>query len=178
MRTIGFLILTLFSANAQNKADIQSIRNIYYKIKEDVSFSVKYKSEGRLYCNKIERNVNDMSWRAMGSYHKTTNLWYSYNFSDEHKNFYPKLEYVTVSEIESKLHYSVEYLFENEKLIFCYTKSEIGEFRFYFKNEKLIKEIKKTNENVDENEYMVIPTSDIVLAEGKLLQKKFQYLFN
>lgn len=171
--SLSFTIL-----NAQSKHDIQHIRKVYQQAKEQIAFSIKNKFEGNLYCNTLEENVNNSSWRAVGTYNKKSQFWYNKDPSfSESLGENPKacLQMVTEkAKISDRMYYK-EYLFENGQLVFIYIKYpsenliKSEELRLYFKNEKLIKQLGKPN----------IYSGDIesLMVEAKLKMKLFLATF-
>ncbi len=149
MKRITFtflMILAITMAKTQQNADIQDIRKLYYKTKSDIAYSKKNKFEGKMYCNRLIKNENKRSWRAVGTYHYDIRYWYWDNplaMLDEGADPINALDMVIVDgEVSARKFYS-EYLYSGGNLCFAYYKRDELEVRLYFKDKKLIKQIGK-----------------------------------
>ncbi len=160
MKKISILLMMIcFSAaniRAQQSADIQKIRKLYYETKSDIEYSKKNKFEGKLYCNRLIKNENNRSWRAVGNYHYDIRYWYHENplaLLDEGANPHNALKMVIIDgELSARKFYS-EYLYYGLNLCFAFYKRDSLEVRLYFKDKKLIKQVGKFDDyssSVDE----------------------------
>ncbi len=139
--TIIILLLTT-GVFAQEKAAIQQIRKWYNETKKEIVFAQEHPKEGILYCDIIEKNVHNASWRAVGVYHIKKQMWYN-DQTDFLDNPRAGLSMVIINlERSIRKEYS-EYLYHNGELVFVYYKDNLNELRFYFKSNKLIKKIEK-----------------------------------
>ncbi len=137
------LVIICFAAlsmNAQQSSYIQSIKKWYKETKSNIAYSKKHKLEGSLYCDIIERNINRVSFPAVGVFHIKQELWYS-THPDNLDNPAEGLEMVIVNCERASLKYYEEYLFHNGQLVFSFYKEGDLELRYYFKNKKLIKKL-------------------------------------
>ncbi len=139
-----FLLLSLVAVNihAQQKADIQQIRKWYNETKKAIAFAQKHQREGALYCDVIEKNVHNASWRAIGWYNVKKQMWYNdqIDFLDNPRE---GLNMVIINVTRDVRKEYSEYLYYEGELVFMYYKDVLNEMRFYFKNGKLIKKIEK-----------------------------------
>ncbi len=146
MKKISILtaVISLLFANlqAQQQSDILNIRKWYNETKKDIAFAQKNQGEGTLYCDVIEKNVHNASWRAVGQYHIKKQMWYNdqMDFLDNPRE---GLNMVIINVTRSVREEYSEYLYHKGKLVFMYYKDALNEMRFYFKNGKLIKKLEK-----------------------------------
>lgn len=139
---IALIALLPSSILAQQKEAILHIKKVYYELKEDIAFSREHKFEGRLYCNKLEENVNGKSWSGVGTYHSVIEYWYDDNpvlVDDYSENPQSCLKMVIENTVSADRKYYIEYLFDEGQLIFVYYKSPTNEMRFYANNNMPIK---------------------------------------
>ncbi len=159
-------------AFAQNKYDIQHIRDVYYSVKEDIAFSKEHKFEGRLYCDIAEKNAHGKSWRATGVFHSKTEYWYNDDpsiINGVGENPRTCLDMVIENmEIAARQLY-IEYLFEKGQLIFVFYKTDDVEVRLYFKDNRLIKQLGKFENDV--------PTTKEIMGYAETCMQQFLYSF-
>lgn len=132
--------------NAQNTdADIKEIKNIYYKLKEEMkaASTAEYAS---YYVVKTEENTLRKSMPAVGNYYGSTEYWYVDNeeegkFGTDGILVYKKSDFQIAARKEFR-----EYVFSDGNLIFCFIKTAGAEYRYYFKNDKLISFADKAGE--------------------------------
>ncbi len=158
--------LAFTSIEAQQKADIQQIRKWYNATKERIAFSKKNKLDGSLYCNLVEENVHGTSWRAVGTYHVKSRFWYN-DQPDFLDNPRTGLEMVIINGKSAVLEYYMEYLFHNGKPVFVFYKAGSDELRYYFKGNKLIKQLGKCKED------MYMPTASQVQQNAEVFMKQY-----
>lgn len=155
-----FFLGTVFS----QETEIEKIREIYKKTEEQIKEGLAQEGGG-LYSNEIIVNSNNGSWRAVGNYSKKVTFWYDDDPDmaveiDENATKTSVLKKIVVTTSASAgMKTYTEYLFDNDKLIFCFIKDDVyeehTEFRYYFSNDKLIRymdgqEIKKENPDVSD----------------------------
>ncbi len=174
MKRINILsiLILLISVNVQAQSDIniQTIRKRYYEVKKEIKYSEKNKEEGSLYCDILERNVNGASWQAVGTFHLKQKFWYK-SQDDFPDNPNSGLEMVIVNCERAAAKFYSEYLFHEGKLIFVFYKNENEELRYYFKNNKLIKQLGEYKENM----YML--SADEALKNSKIYIKQYMSVF-
>ncbi len=123
-------------------------------------------------------NSGNLSWRAVGGYQKTTTFWYTdepYLADGAGKSV---LKFISVKS-EATYNENQEYLFEDGKLIFYfyhfdYGEEDIQEYRFYFKDEKLIRYLQKGSE---ENPRYTRGDAHKVYDNAEQLSKSFMESF-
>ncbi len=154
------------SINAQQNIDIQQIRKFYNATKERIEFSKKNKLEGNLYCDIIEKNVHGASWRAVGNFNIKSQFWYN-DQPDFLDNPRTGLEMVIIDCEYSIVQYYKEYLFHNGQLVFVFYKNDKNELRYYFKDNKLIKQLGEFKEE------MYMPTVQEVQNEAEVYMNQY-----
>ena len=137
---LSFILMSPVLIYAQS---IQEIRSHYKAIADLIA---DCESECSLYKNELIVNSNNGSWRAVGTYSKSVEFWYT---DDPTKcdecvlGGLSVLEKVVVREAGSTYKSLTELLFKNGVLIFCYRKNEdeegLNEQRFYFEKGTLIR---------------------------------------
>ncbi len=163
---IGILCVNL---QAQQKSDVQKIKDWYYKVKEAIKYSKEHKLEGKLYCDITSKNVNGASWSAIGEYSSKIQTWYNDDpdyAKDIEEN--PRECLVMVienTEKESTRKYYAEYLFMDGQLAFVFYKRNDVTLRLYVKNNKVIKQIGKLDKDYDVTEY--------ILQNGEVYMQSF-----
>ncbi len=154
---IGFVSTSIY---AQQSTDIKQIKNWYYTTKKQIEYSKKNQN-GVAYCNVIERNKH----RSMGTYYAEEQFWSSFNDDNTRLN----LDMVIVNRDFSYY----EYLYHDGQLVFVFCKDEYNQHRFYFKNKKLIKELRGTNVG----EGMITPTAESLLQTSETYMQQHLSLF-
>lgn len=160
MRTLFLSISLLFIVNiafAQDE-DIKHIRKQYYDIVNQISESRKAGYEGTLYCNTMELNKFGKAWRAVGHFNEKVEIWYEDDprHAEEEK---PEntLKMIVVTGESSAFGYYKEFLFEDGILIFAFNKfrneGNPQEFRYYFKDGKIIKRVSDEEGSMAEEGY-------------------------
>lgn len=165
--TLLAVCFAMTTLKAQNKTDIQHIKDIYYKVKEDIAFSKEHKFEGSLYCDMMEKNVNGKSWSAIGEYRSKVQFWYDEDpdmSDDEDPRNALKIVVENTSKANTRTYYA-EYLFDKGKLIFVFYKRNAEEIRFYFKDNGLIHQIGTFEEYT--------PTEKEIQHNGEIYMKTF-----
>ncbi len=130
--TIIILLITI-GISAQKKADIQQIRKWYGETKNKIANSQKQKTQTPLLCTVFERNA----YKNEGAFHLKQEFWHNF----EEMNTQQGLEMVILN---AKKSFYAEYLYHKGELVFVFFKDYLNEFRFYFKDDVLIKEVKGT----------------------------------
>ncbi len=129
---IAVALLSLATGmSAQQKADIQQIRKWYNETKNKIANNQKQRAQIPLICTVLENNA----YNAQGAYHMKQQFWHNFEDTDTRKG----LEMVILN---SNQNFYAEYLYHKGKLVFAFFKDYLNEFRFYFKNGVLIKEVK------------------------------------
>ncbi len=136
------IVLVTTGVVAQEKADILQIRKWYNETKKEIAFAQEHPREGVLYCDVIEKNVHNASWRAIGEYHIKKQIWYN-DQPDFLENPRTGLSMVIINLRRSVRKEYSEYLYHNGNLVFVYYKDNLNELHFYFKHNKLIKKIEE-----------------------------------
>ncbi len=163
---ISFVFVNL---QAQQQSDIEQIRKWYYATKNEISTSKKDKYDGSLYCDIIKRNVHKAFWEVVGDFSSNTEYWYNKdpNLMFENDNIRACLEMVIDNTQSGLFKYYSEYLYHDGQLVFAFYKVNDEEMRFYFKNNKLIKQ---TGEITD-----LPPSSQNIKANAEAYMKKYLY---
>ncbi len=165
---IIFVSFLFTNAKAQQQSDIKQIRKWYYSTKNEISTSKKDKYEGSLYCDITRRNVHKAFWPVVGDFTSNTQYWYNdepnLTFEDD-DNPRACLEMVINNTQSGLFKYYSEYLYHDGQLVFAFYKANDEEMRFYFKNNKLIKQ---TGEITD-----LPPTSQSIKATAETYMKKY-----
>ncbi len=153
---MGILAINL---QAQKQADIQQIRKWYNTTKKKIEFSKKSK-KSTLYCIILEKNA----YNTEGASYMKQQFWCNFESTDTRAG----LDMVIIN---ADYYYS-EYLYHKGQLVFVFSKDEINEHRFYFKNSQLLKQI--SGNKVGEG--MISPTPKSVLQNAE--DYMHQYLSN
>ncbi len=146
-KTIILLIITsiaLTSIRAQKDADIKQIRKWYNATKENIKLSKKNRDDAVLYCDILKENVYGASFPVVGTFSLKSEFWYKPYSGD---NVRTCLDMVITKSTRSVVEAYSEYLFHNGHLVFVYYKSNLTELRYYFKNNNLIKQLGKCNDD-------------------------------
>lgn len=142
-----------------NKAAIEEIQAHYYALKQKMKASADAEYP-MYYIVKIEENVDKMSMPAVGNYYGTDEFLYLPDeavgtYGKEGILVYRKSEFQIAARTEWK-----EYVFKNGKLVFCFVKIDKGgEYRYYFKDDILVKYTEKDAEdgfyNKEDGKYLL-----------------------
>ncbi|HMU44863.1 MAG TPA: hypothetical protein PKC72_00785 [Chitinophagaceae bacterium] len=182
--TFLFSLLTPAFLSAQSENDI---RNYYNEVNNQIKESIENGYEGPLFNNHWIVNKNGRSWPAVGIYEGITDFWY--NDTPDHIDEGQKLETVLLKVITKQRSTSYvineEYLFQNGKLVFFYSRldegGDIWETRYFFNfSGKEIKEKIRFNEkDLSKKEATSDQYKDIITTPEKAINngRKFQELF-
>ncbi len=141
--SILLVLISFTFINLKAQQDIQQIRKWYYGTKEEISNSKKGDEYG-LYCDILSRNAHGASWRVVGNYSVKTQFWYNENpYFMQSVDEDPRacLDMVIENMESGPNNYYSEYLYHDGQLVFAFYKKNDEEIRFYFKNNKLIKQV-------------------------------------
>ncbi|MFT5779553.1 MAG: hypothetical protein ACI837_002512 [Crocinitomicaceae bacterium] len=128
--------------------EVKEIRSYYNELKESMKETEEHSGEFEFinyYVVKIQENVHGMSMPAVGNYSGTTEKWYApdeENYGTDGNLVYKKSDF----EIAARTEFA-EYVFKENKLIFCFFQTAGAEYRYYFKDDKLIKFVEKESED-------------------------------
>jgi len=167
------LILISFGAYSQD-SDIKEIRSYYYGISNLIE-------KKQVYCNQIELNkfgADADNWPALGRYNYKATFWYNTapaQWDEDGEKSLLKVDEINIYSANSEKR---EYLYKDGELIFCFINHEdVGEYRFYFANNKLLKYIEKTKTEYDEEIIYNKNSSNDILEDGKRLLKYYLEMF-
>ncbi len=172
------LLLFIFQANAQ-LSDIKEIKKYYYDISEKIAACNQTEVEAcQIYRNDLTINSNGertINWPATGNYIKKITFWYDKAPAHWDEKGLEALLRIDYTEVYAANSDSYEFIFKDGKLIFCfYKQSDVGEFRYYLSNNKLIDFIGKyENQAVEENKEAFIE----IINMSKKLQDFFLIMF-
>ncbi len=158
--------LAFTSITAQNADDIKKIKKWYYTTKEQIKFSKHNKVESKLYCDIIENNVYNKYWRVVGKFHVKSQFWYNEQLPDQLDNPRTGLNMVIIDGTHGPITTYTEYLFHDGQLVFVFYKTNGGEIRYYFKDNKLIKQLGKFEEEI-------IPTAKESQSNAETYMNKY-----
>ena len=138
------LLLFLFicgvvTTSVAQTSRIDSIRNLYQRINEEIARSEESPESSTTFLTKLEVNKNLRPYPAVGVY-KTTVKFY-YTFGDREKNPYPNrlLKIIVSTDRSDQKEYS-EYVFDQAaQLVFYFDKKDEVERRLYFTAERPIR---------------------------------------
>lgn len=179
-----FSLITSLSSIAQSENDI---RNHYNQVNNQIKESIEKGYEGPLYNNHWVVNKNGRSWPAVGIYEGITDFWYNDTPDHIDEEQKPETILLKVSSTHRSTSYvnSEEYLFQNGKLVFFYSRldegGDIWETRYYFNfSGKKFKEIIRFNEkDLTQQEIISDQYKDIITSPEKAIgnSRKYQELF-
>lgn len=175
-----FFLLQTFNLIGQNDK-IKKIKEQYYSVSKQIAECEKQNPDAcSIYKNDLIINSNGektSNWPATGNYYKKITFYYNAAPAHWDKKGKQALLKIKIKEIYAANSDEYEFLFKNGEFIFCFYKQKyIGEYRFYFSNENLIKFLEKTE---SESEYYKIKKEDNkrLIKEANRLQKFFLNMF-
>ena len=175
-----FILLSKFNLIGQEDK-IKEIKKHYYEVSQQIAECKKEAPDVcSIYKNDLIINSNGertSNWPATGNYSKKITFWYDAAPAHWDENGKASLLKIKIKEIYAANSDEYEFLFKEGKLIFCFYKQKyIGECRFYFSNEKLIKFLEKSEA---ESEYSEMTKEDNkrLIEEAKRLQLFFLNMF-
>jgi len=177
-----FLIFCLnifFSQLWAQTSEIKEIKQHYYAVSEQIKNCSKEEVElCTIYRNDLIINSNGertINWPATGNYIKKITFWYELapaHWDENGKSALLKIDY---SEVYSSNSDNYEFLYKNGYLVFCfYRQKNIGDFRYYFSNGKLIDYIENTEIEEDTGKKKF---SSEIMEQAENLQKLFLTMF-
>jgi hypothetical protein len=167
------------SAIAQDEA-IKNIREHYNSIGKQIDACNKKTEEVpcSLYSNLNLTNAGNNEWRGSGNYKKEVQFWYNdspRNCDKCGKEGINVLQKVIISEQVATTIYFKEFVYQNGKLVFYYIKihgeQQAEEYRYYYKNDILIKHIESGN--TMNGEEAAKKYKEVILLKAKTLQQEF-----
>ena len=173
MKWLLLLVLILFANSLEAQTEeIKKIRSHYSSVGALVKECIDA-NECELYQNELVINGLHGEWRGSGSFKKVIRFWYNDipTHCDEcGRKGINVLQKIEIQETSAGYIYEYELLFDKGELVFYYQTGGDEElsFRYYFKDEKLIRHMKDQS---------IISTEDI--AYGQLLREgdELQLLF-
>ena len=175
------ILLAIFSpfvVFGQNEA-IKNIRERYQKATSAIKLAESGEQSG-LYCNTIEENKYNGSWRAVGLYNIKTEFWYDDQpgmlCEEEGKGEACHLQFIKNTAQVSAGGWYTEYLFQDGKLLFVFMETEGAQYRFYWHNEKLIR-IQVDDEILTQSDPDMEETAKDHWKEGQKYRKWYLTLF-
>ena len=148
---LGFYLFTILITDITNAQtdDIAPIRSFYAKIANEIA-ACKTDGEGEYQCTLLVSELNVNAYNQMvpvvATSTRNVKFWMAgKDFLTGNEELYNDFDLarVDVKGQLSAFSWYEEYLFDKGKLIFYIYKSEAGEYRYYFKNNKLIKFLDK-----------------------------------
>lgn len=169
-----------YKASAQS-GTLNEIRAHYTQVTQKIKTTeAEPGMESPLYCNKLEENVYDASWRAVGTYHRKLEFWYDdmpgMACEEVNGNEACHLQMIRLTEQNGIGGYYAEFLFEDGVLVFCFMEHEGGQRRFYWQDGSLFRVqidtdvLKSFNEEVKEE-------AEMAWKDGMQFRKDYIRLF-
>lgn len=174
-----FFYLCYTPLYAQQKKEVQYIRQIYKDISEKIENCLTNKETCDLYCNRWTVNVcNRGNWSIDGQHEEKWNFWYDTTPDSWEKNI-PEENHLQKIIIDTKATATTheEYVFSEGDLIFYFyainEDSLSGAYRFYFKKNRLIEFSSEHGDDNMEEPYKTKSDTQLILENAKKFQKHF-----
>jgi hypothetical protein len=140
-RTTTFVFILFLAASAlfaQSDKRIGAIREVAQQVDKMVAECESDGESSSTFLTELVVNKNSGSYPAVGIYRSTVKFYYT--FGDRERNPYPdRLLKIVVETKRSALIESTEYLFDEGRLIFVFSKDSEKEMRIYFAAGKMFK---------------------------------------
>lgn len=178
---LSLIFLSFGNTALAQSGNLAEIRAHYQKITQKIKATEDEPGmESALYCNKIEENVYDASWRAVGMYHRKLEYWYDDvpGMACEEVNGLEAchLQMIRLTEQNGIGGYYAEFLFEDGVLVFCFMEHEGGQRRFYWEEGSLFR-VQMDKDVLDSLDGDVKEEADMAWKDGMRYREDYIRLF-